>query len=96
MKELDEIQKRLLSEVADLHTVPEGAYNIRANGASAGRASTANIEIIPRETGDGLTINIKPGTVNESVHIPVVLTQSGLSETVYNDFHIHCRGSCQC
>ena len=88
MKELDEIQKRLLSEVADLHTVPEGAYNIRANGASAGRASTANIEIIPRETGDGLTINIKPGTVNESVHIPVVLTQSGLSETVYNDFHI--------
>ena len=88
MKELDEIQKRLLSEVADLHTVPEGAYNIRANGTSAGRASTANIEIIPRETGDGLTINIKPGTVNESVHIPVVLTQSGLSETVYNDFHI--------
>ena len=88
MKELDEIQKRLLSEVADLHTVPEGAYNIRANGASAGRASTANIEIIPRETGDGLTVNIKPGTVNESVHIPVVLTQSGLSETVYNDFHI--------
>ncbi len=88
MKELDEIQRRLLSEVADLHTVPEGAYNIRANGTSAGRASTANIEIIPRETGDGLTINIKPGTVNESVHIPVVLTQSGLSETVYNDFHI--------
>ncbi len=88
MKELDEIQKRLLSEVADLHTVPEGAYNIRANGVSAGRASTANIEIIPRETGDGLTVNIAPGTKNESVHIPVVLTQSGLSETVYNDFYI--------
>lgn len=88
MRELDEIQKRLLSEVADLHTVPEGAYNIRANGESAGRASTANIEIIPRETGDGLTVKIAPGTVNESVHIPVVMTKSGLKETVYNDFYI--------
>ena len=88
MNKLDEIQKRLLSEVADLHTVPEGAYNIRANGQSAGRASTANIEITPRETGDGLTIDIKPGTKNESVHIPVVMSQSGLKETVYNDFNI--------
>lgn len=88
MEKLDEIQKRLLSEVADLHTVPEGAYNIRANGKSAGRASTANIEITPRETGDGLNIDIKPGTKNESVHIPVVMSMSGLKETVYNDFHI--------
>jgi Fe-S cluster assembly scaffold protein SufB len=88
MNKLDEIQKRLLSEVADLHTVPEGAYNIRANGQSAGRASTANIIITPRETGDGLTIDIKPGTKNESVHIPVVMSQSGLKETVYNDFNI--------
>lgn len=88
MVKLDEIQKRLLTEVADLHTVPEGAYNIRANGESAGRASTANIEIVPRDTKDGLTINIKPGTRNESVHIPVVMSKSGIKETVYNDFHI--------
>ncbi|MCR5602380.1 MAG: SufD family Fe-S cluster assembly protein [Lachnospiraceae bacterium] len=88
MLQMDEIQKRILREVADLHEVPEGAYNIRANGVSAGRASTENIEIIPREDGQGLTIKIKPGTRNESVHIPVVMTQSGLSETVYNDFYI--------
>lgn len=88
MVKLDEIQKRLLTEVANLHTVPEGAYNIRANGESAGRASTANIEIVPRDTKDGLTINIKPGTRNESVHIPVVMSKSGIKETVYNDFHI--------
>ena len=49
--ELDEIQKRLLQEVADLHKVPEGAYNIRSNGQSIGRSSTENIEIIPREDG---------------------------------------------
>ena len=51
--QLDEIQKRLLREVADLHEVPEGAYNIRSNSASAGRQSTANIEITPKEDVSG-------------------------------------------
>ena len=88
MIQLDEIQKRLLSEVAGLHEVPEGAYNIRSNSESAGRASTANIEITPREDGQGLTIHVKPKTVNESIHIPVVMTKSGLKELVYNDFYI--------
>ncbi len=88
IRQLDEIQKRLLREVADLHKVPEGAFNIRSNGESAGRASTANIEITPKENGSGLDIRIKPGTKNESVHIPVVMTQSGLTELVYNDFFI--------
>ncbi|MBR2824229.1 MAG: SufD family Fe-S cluster assembly protein [Clostridia bacterium] len=88
MIQLDEIQRRLLREVADLHEVPEGAYNIRSNSRSAGRQSTANIEIIPREEGNGLTIRIKPGTKHESVHIPVVMTESGLKEVVYNDFYI--------
>ncbi len=88
MLQMDEIQKRILREVADLHDVTEGEYNIRANGKSAGRASTANIEIIPREDGQGLTIKIKPGTKNESVHIPVVMSESGIKETVYNDFYI--------
>jgi Fe-S cluster assembly scaffold protein SufB len=88
MLKLDEIQKRLLREVADLHDVPEGAYNIRSNSASAGRKSTANIEIVPKESVSGLEIRIKPGTKHESVHIPVVMTQSGLKEVVYNDFYI--------
>ena len=88
MQKLDEIQKRLLLEVADLHSVPEGAYNIRANGASAGRQSTENIEIVPKTAVSGLEIYIKPGTKNESVHIPVVMTESGLKEVVYNDFYI--------
>ncbi|MDD6616954.1 MAG: SufD family Fe-S cluster assembly protein [Lachnospiraceae bacterium] len=85
---IDEIQKRLLEEVADLHTVPEGAYNIRANGQMAARNTTANIDIISKPDGSGIDIRIKPGTVHESVHIPVVLSQSGLKETVYNDFYI--------
>ena len=83
---MDEIQKRLLQEVADLHEVPEGAYNIRANSQSAGRRSTANIEITSKQDVSGLEIRIRPGTKNESVHIPVVMTESGLKEVVYNDF----------
>ncbi len=88
MVKLDEIQKRLLMEVADLHEVPEGAYNIRSNSASAGRRSTAHIEIVSKTDVSGLEIHIAPGTKNESVHIPVVMTQSGLREVVYNDFFI--------
>ena len=85
---LDEIQIRLLQEIADLHTVPEGAYNIRSNSALAGRNSTANIDIVSKEDGSGIDIHIKPSTKKESVHIPVVLSESGLKETVYNDFYI--------
>ena len=85
---MDEIQKRLLLEVADLHEIPEGAYNIRANSQSAGRRSTANIEIVSKTDVSGLEIRIAPGTKNESVHIPVVMTESGLKEVVYNDFFI--------
>ena len=85
---MDEIQKTLLEQVADLHEIPAGAFNIRANGQSAGRNTTANIDIVTKEDKDGIDIIIKPGTKKESVHIPVVLSQSGLTEMVYNDFHI--------
>lgn len=85
---MNNIEKNLLREIADLHEVPEGAYNIRANGQSAGRRSTANIEIVTKEDKPGIDIRIAPGTKNESVHIPVVLSESGLKEMVYNDFYI--------
>ena len=85
---MDAIQKNLLEQVADLHVVPEGAYNIRVNGKSEARSSSANIDIVSKPDKDGIDIIIKPGTRNESVHIPVVLSMSGLQETVYNDFFI--------
>ena len=88
MVKLDAIQKRLIEEIADLHSVPEGAYNFRANSQLAGRNTTANIDIVSKEDGSGIDIHIKPGTKNESVHIPVVLSQSGIKETVYNDFYV--------
>ena len=85
---MDEIQKKLIAEVADLHVMPEGAYNIRANSQLAARNTTANIDIVTKEDKPGIDIHIKPGTKNESVHIPVVLSESGIKETVYNDFYI--------
>ena len=85
---IDEIQQHILEEVADLHKMPEGAYNIRANSALAARNTTANIDIVSKEDGSGIDIHIKPNTRNESVHIPVVLSESGLKETVYNDFYV--------
>ncbi len=88
MNNLTEIQKRLIREVADIHEIPVGAYNFRANGESVGRNTTTNIDIISKEDGSGIDIRIKPGTIRESVHIPVVLSESGLKETVYNDFYI--------
>ena len=88
MLEMDQIQKRILEEVADLHDVPIGAYNLRANGKSVGRNSTADIDIQSKADGSGLDITIKDGTKKQSVHIPVVISASGLTETVYNDFHV--------
>ncbi len=86
--QLDEIKKNLLREVSDLHGVPAGAYNIRENGESVGRVSTENIEIAPRKEGDGIRITVRPGTKNESVHIPVIISKAGLTEAVFNDFYI--------
>lgn len=85
---MDAIQKKMLEEVAGLHQIPAGAYNIRVNGKSEERNTTANIEIVTKEDKSGIDIFIRPDTKNESVHIPVVLSQSGLEEVVYNDFHI--------
>ena len=85
---MDKIQQDLLATVADIHGVPEGAYNIRSNGGLGGRNTTANIDIVTKEDKPGIDIIIKAGTKNESVHIPVIISESGLKDMVYNDFFI--------
>ena len=85
---MDEIQKSLLQQVADLHEVPEGAYNIRSDGESIGRKTTENINIVNKEDKPGIDIIVKPGTKKEFVHIPVMITESGVNDLVYNDFYI--------
>ncbi|MBP5152689.1 MAG: SufD family Fe-S cluster assembly protein, partial [Lachnospiraceae bacterium] len=77
-----------LAEVADLHEVPAGAYNIRANGKLSGRNTTANINILTKTDNPGIDIIIAPGTKKESVHIPVIISETGLKDLVYNDFYV--------
>ena len=88
MLNLDDIQMEMLAEIADIHDVPAGAYNFRVNSQLAGRNTTANINIVNKEGVSGIDIFIKPNTKNESVHIPVVVSDSGIKETVYNDFFV--------
>lgn len=85
---MDNIQKNLLLQVADLHEIPSGAYNIRSNGESSARNTTANIDIVTKKDKPGIDITVKPGTKNESIHIPVIISQTGHEEMVYNDFFI--------
>jgi len=85
---LDALDKELLKAVADLEDIPKGAYNIRKNGKLLTRATSANINIESNADGTGIVVTIAPGTVNESVHIPVILSQAGLYDVVYNNFII--------
>ena len=86
---MDAIEKDLLLQIADLHGVPEGAYNIRGNSELKGRNTTENIDIVTKTDGkSGIDIYIKAGTKNESLHIPVIISKAGLQEVVYNDFHV--------
>jgi Fe-S cluster assembly scaffold protein SufB len=82
------VQLNLLKTIADIEAVPEGAYNIRSNGTLAGRHTTANIDIVSKTDKPGIDIIIKAGTKNERVDIPVLLTETGLKDLVYNDFYI--------
>jgi len=85
---MDKIQQHLLQEVAGLHEVPEGAYSLRINGSLHGKNSSENIEIVQKTDKPGIDIYVKAGTKKESLHIPVILSQTGLRELVYNDFHV--------
>ena len=87
---MDQAEWKLLKEIADLEKTPQGAYNIRRNGQLDSRNNTANIEITTKEEPgkSGINITVKSGTQHESVHIPVIISQTGLSEMVYNDFFI--------
>ncbi|MBQ3293111.1 SufD family Fe-S cluster assembly protein [Candidatus Saccharibacteria bacterium] len=86
--QLTDEEKQIFCEVAGAFDIPEGAYNFRVNGKSVGRNSTKNIDVRPKKDQSGLDVFIKPGTKNETVHIPVAISVTGLKEDVYNDFYV--------
>ena len=85
---ITEIDAKLLEKIADLTGKPVGAFNIRKDSGCEARQSTENIQITNKEDKPGIDIRIKDGTCGEVCHIPVVITKSGLTEMVYNDFYI--------
>jgi Fe-S cluster assembly scaffold protein SufB len=77
-----------LAAIANIHGMPKGAFNIRKDGQLVERHSSANIEIATKTDNPGIDITIAPGTKGESVFIPVIVTQSGLKDVVYNTFYV--------
>ena len=89
--ELNEIDNRLLEEVSNhenILDIKKGAYNIRKDGQAVERKITENVNIVSKEDVSGIDIIIKENTKNEFIHIPVIITKSGLKDVVYNDFYI--------
>ena len=85
---MDKIDNDLLLKVADLHSIPQGAFNIRKNGQLVGRQNSKGIEIETKQDKPGINIKIQDGIKNQSVHIPVIVTESDFNDLVYNDFYI--------
>ncbi len=85
---MNNTELNMLKEIADLHEIPQGAFSLRKDGESAERRSSENIIIEPKEDKPGIDITVKPGTKNESVHMPVIITKTGVEDLVYNDFYI--------
>ena len=85
---ITDIDAKLLERIADLTGKPVGAFNIRKDSGCEARQSTEHIEITPKTDKPGIDIRIKDGTKDEVCHIPVIISKSGLSEMVYNDFFV--------
>lgn len=85
---MNNLEKQMLAEIADLHGVPVGSYNIRKNGKSVGRVTSADVDIVSKTNKNGIDVIIKQNVKNKSVHIPVIVTESGINDLTYNDFYI--------
>ena len=85
---MNNIDKELLSEISDTFNEEAEVYNIRKNGQSIKRQVNSYIDIITKTDKSGIDIYVKENTLFGIVHIPVIITQSGLTDVVYNDFHI--------
>lgn len=88
MSQLTKVDKELLKSVADLHSIPQGSYNIRKNGQHFSSNSSDEIQIVSKKNKQGINIKVVDNVINKSIHIPVIITEAGVSDLVYNDFYI--------
>ena len=80
--------KELLKEIVGEDPTKADSYNIRKNGQKLDRKVNPNINIVSKEDNSGIDIYVKEDTLFGTVNIPVIITESGLKDVVYNDFHI--------
>ena len=85
---MEKIDEELLSQVSDMENLKSGAYNIRKNGKGIERKSNENIEIVSKQDVSGIDIKVKDNVKFDYIHIPVIITESGLKDVVYNDFYV--------
>lgn len=85
---LKKVDKGVLGEIADLKGSPDGAFSLRKNGEGLYVHSSKNISITPKKDNPGIDVRIKPNTVRETVYVPVIITEEGVNDVVYNDFYI--------
>ena len=85
---MENVDKELLKEISDIDGEIKGAYNIRKNGKGIERKVTENVNIVTKQDKPGIDIFVKENTKFEFVHIPVIITESGLNDVVYNDFYL--------
>lgn len=85
---IEQVDRALLKEVSNLENLSKGAYNIRKNGQGVERKVTNNVNIITKTDKPGIDIHVKENTKFEFIHIPVIITESGLNDVVYNDFYV--------
>ena len=86
--DLSPIDENLLAEIANMHGMPKGAFNVRKDGELVERHSSAYIDISTKTDNPGIDIRIADGTKGETVYIPVIVTKSGLKDVVYNTFYV--------
>lgn len=87
-KKINDIQRYMLKKISNIEEMPKGAFNLRQNGKGIERNTTENINIVTKNDKDGIDIFVKENTKGETVHIPVIITKSGITDLVYNDFYI--------
>ena len=84
----DKITEKVLGIIDSEGFKEEGAYNLRYNGTALCHGDTKNIKIKRKEGASGIDVYISEETRGEQVHIPVVVSQSGMTDVVANDFYV--------
>lgn len=86
---IDKNTQKVLDQIDDKGFKQEGAYNLRYNGYALCHGDTEFIKIKKRTDGNqGIDVYISGETKGEAVHIPVVISTSGMTDMVYNDFYV--------